>query len=163
MDTHATTKTETVHIVRTFKAPTKAVWQAWTEENAFKKWWGPVGFTCPNAKLDVRVGGTTVAAMQDPNGKKMWSSLEYTKVVPQERLVYTDHFADDQGKPITPEQAGQAGEWPDPMVVTVTFTDNNGVTQIDLRHTGIPADQVKNCTQGWNECLDKQQASVEQG
>ena len=39
---------------RVFDAPLERVWEAWTDSEDIKRWWGPNHFTCPVAKMDVR-------------------------------------------------------------------------------------------------------------
>jgi len=45
-------------ITRVFDAPRELVWNAWTEPESVKRWWGPKGFTAPFCRIDLRVGGT---------------------------------------------------------------------------------------------------------
>ncbi|MBS1582538.1 MAG: SRPBCC domain-containing protein [Bacteroidetes bacterium] len=161
MSPPAPVRTEAVRITRSFNALVGTVWKAWTEPDLFRRWWAPKDVTCPSARLDVRVGGTYLAAMRDTNGKEVWSTGTYREVVPGERLVYTDFFADPDGRIITPQQAGFTGDWSGTLVVTVVFRAEHGATVMDLTHEGFPPGMVADCTQGWNECLDKLQAVVE--
>jgi uncharacterized protein YndB with AHSA1/START domain len=65
----------------------------WTQPEHFKKWYGPKGFTVPVAEMDVRVGGKRLVCMEmrtPDRSMKMWFTGEYSEVVPNERLVYTD-------------------------------------------------------------------------
>ena len=55
-------------ITRIFNAPCKLVWKAWTEPEYVKNWWGPKDFTCPDAKIDFRVGGKYILCMRGPAG-----------------------------------------------------------------------------------------------
>ena len=41
------TKTKEFALTRIFDAPQSAIWKAWTDPLAVKKWWGPKGFTAP--------------------------------------------------------------------------------------------------------------------
>ena len=47
-------------ITRTFDAPPRLVFEAWTRPELFKQWWVPksVGATLLSCEQDVRVGGT---------------------------------------------------------------------------------------------------------
>ena len=45
-------------ITRVFDAPRELVWNAWTEPERVKRWWGPQSFTAPFCRIDLRVGGT---------------------------------------------------------------------------------------------------------
>ena len=48
---------------RTFAAPVERVWQAWADPELVKRWWGPDGFTCPLARIDLREGGVSLVCM----------------------------------------------------------------------------------------------------
>lgn len=72
--------TQTLVIERVFDAPRELVWKVWTEPEHAMKWWGPRGFTAPVAKMDFRVGGKFLIAMQSPDfndGKPIWSTGVY--------------------------------------------------------------------------------------
>ena len=59
----------------------------------FQKLVRPKGFTVPVAEMDVRVGGKRLICMEmkTPDGSmKMWTTGEYTEIVPNQRLVYTE-------------------------------------------------------------------------
>lgn len=155
-----TAKTKDILITRIFNAPRARVWEAWTRPEHLKKWWGPKDFTCPAAKVDLRVGGKYLACMHGPAGtefdKDMWSGGTYTEVVPMEKIVATDHFADKDGNIVSPKDFGMPGEWPEEMVVTVTFEDAGpGKTKLTLVHKGHPADMADMANEGWNQSLDK--------
>lgn len=152
--------TKTITITRTFDAPRERVWEAFTNPDDVKKWWGPEGFTAPSVKSDFRVGGTFVYAMQGPAGtewdKVHYSGGEYLEIVPMEKLVATDYFTDEQGNKIDPASIGMPGEWPDEMKVTVTFEDaGDGKTTLTLIHEGHPAEMAGDAEQGWSQSLDK--------
>ena len=44
-------------MTRTFNAPRQVVFQAWTDPERLKRWWGPKHFTNPVCELDLRPGG----------------------------------------------------------------------------------------------------------
>ena len=152
--------TKTVHIERIFDAPRAKVWEAWTNPEHIKKWWGPKDFTAPHATNDLRVGGKNHYCMHGPAGtefdKDMWSVGEYKEIIPMEKIVCTDYFADAEGNKMTPEEFGMPGKWTEEMVVTVTFEDTpDGKTKLTLIHTGHPVEMADMAQAGWNESLDK--------
>jgi uncharacterized protein YndB with AHSA1/START domain len=59
-------ETHDLVITRAFDAPIEQVWAAWTDAEQVKRWWGPTGFTVPVARIDFRVGGTSLVAMRAP-------------------------------------------------------------------------------------------------
>ncbi|HVW66871.1 MAG TPA: SRPBCC domain-containing protein [Candidatus Peribacteraceae bacterium] len=147
-------------ITRTFDAPVERVWEAWTQSDHIKKWWGPKDFTAPHVQIDFRVGGKYLYAMHGPKGSPfdmdMWSAGEFREIVPMQKIVATDHFADKDGNYISPNSVGMPGTWADEMIVTVTFEDmGNGKTKLTVVHQGHPTEMVENATMGWNQQLDK--------
>ncbi|HEY6812841.1 MAG TPA: SRPBCC domain-containing protein, partial [Propionibacteriaceae bacterium] len=84
---------ETFEVVvrRTFPVPPEEAWRAWSESDLVKQWWGPDGFTCPMADVDLRVGGRTFVAMRAPaefGGGDLYSTWNFTDVVPHSRIAY---------------------------------------------------------------------------
>jgi uncharacterized protein YndB with AHSA1/START domain len=146
-------------IERTFDAPRELVWKAWTDPEMYAKWWGPRNFTGTVRELDVRVGGTFLGAMTSPDfneGRPIWSKGIFKEIVPLERLVMTDSFADENGNVVSATEYGMPDDFPLEMVVTVTFEDaGQGKTKMTLRHEGLPASQKDGAGTGWNESLDK--------
>jgi uncharacterized protein YndB with AHSA1/START domain len=156
---------QTLVIERTFDAPRELVWKAFSDPAMVKRWWGPEGFTSPDAKIDFRVGGSYLFAMQHPeyaDGKPIWSGGDYEEIVPMERIVCTDHFADANGNKVSPQHYAMPDDFPDEMRVTFTFEDaGNGKTKFTLRHEGMPAgEQGEMASVGWNQSLDKLAAAL---
>ncbi len=143
-------------ITRIFDAPRERVWKAWTEPELYKQWWGPKNFTAPVSKIDLRVGGKYLSCMRGPDGKDYWSAGVYSEIVPRERLVLTDSFADADGNVVPASHYGMIGEWPLELLVTVTFEDIGKRTKMTVEHEGIPAGMMREMTEtGWNESFDK--------
>jgi uncharacterized protein YndB with AHSA1/START domain len=152
----ATTAERELVITRTFDAPRSLVWKAWTEPERCMRWWGPKGFTSPSCKIDLRVGGAYLNCMRSPEGKDYWSTGVYREIVEPSLLVCTDSFADENGKVVPASHYGMSGEWPEELLVTVTFEEQEGKTRLTLRHVGIPAGEMRQqCEAGWNESFDK--------
>jgi uncharacterized protein YndB with AHSA1/START domain len=156
-----TSKRELV-ITRTFNAPRNLVWQAWTDPIHFQRWWGPKKFTCPTCKMDLKVGGRYLWCMRSPEGKDFWSTGVFREIVPLERIVYTDSFADEKGKVVPASYYGLPGHgWSLEFLVTVTFEDLGGTTKMTLIHAGFPESAVEDMASiGWNESFDKLVASL---
>ncbi len=143
-------------IARVFNAPRELVWKAWTEPDRLARWWGPKGFTLPVCRIDLRKGGPYLYCMRSPEGRDYWSTGIYREIVPMERLVMTDSFADDKGNPVPASYYGMSAEFPMEMTVTVTFEDLRGRTRFTLHHAGIPAGKDQSdCRTGWSESFDK--------
>ena len=143
-------------ITRIFDAPRELVWKAWMEPDRFMRWWGPKNFTAPVCKIDLRVGGSYLYCMRSPEGQEYWSTGVYREIVPMERLVMTDSFADEKGNVVPASHYGMPGDWPSELVVTVTFEDHDGKTKMTLKHVGLPPGTMSDLTNvGLNESLDK--------
>jgi uncharacterized protein YndB with AHSA1/START domain len=59
-----TAETFDMVISRTFDAPVSDLWNAWTEGDQVREWWGPSGFIAPVADMDVRKGGSSLVGMR---------------------------------------------------------------------------------------------------
>jgi uncharacterized protein YndB with AHSA1/START domain len=153
--TQPETQTRELVIERVIDAPREQVWKAWTDPEEVKKWWGPKHFTAPTIKTDLREGGTYHWAMRSPDGQEFWSTGTYREIVPMERIVVTDSFADENGNVVPASHYGMPDDFPLETHVTVTFEELDGKTKLTLRHTGMPAEGGEQAEAGWNESLDK--------
>jgi len=143
-------------ITRLFDAPRKLVWKAWTEPERSMRWWGPKGFTSPVFKIDLRVGGESFSCMRSPDGKDICGKGFYREIVPFERLVVTDSFADEKGNIVPASHYGMSEDFPLEMLITVTFEEHDGKTKLTLKHAGMPTGpDSEGAQQGWNESFDK--------
>ena len=153
---------EAVRIERSFDAPVDLIWQMWTDPEHFAAWYGPDGATIPVARMDVRVGGARLVCMemQTPNGAmQMWFTGEYREVVENERLVYTESMADENGNVISPSDMNMPEEHPMTTEVRVELEDVGGRTKMVMTHAGIPSDSPG--AAGWTMALDKLAERVE--
>ena len=144
-------------IDRIFDLPVNKVWQAWTEPETLKKWWGPKEFTCPSSFIDLKTGGKYLNCMLSPKGEEFWSTGIFKEIIPREKLVFTDSFADEKGNIISASSHNMPGDWPLELLITVSLEEEGEKTKLTLQHTGIPREMQKECIQGWNESFDKLQ------
>ncbi len=143
-------------IERTFYAPLEEVWNAWTQPEMVKKWWGPREYTSPVAIIDFRVGGRTLNCMRGPDGKDIWSTGVYREIIPLKKVVVTDSFADEQGNVVPGSYYGMGDDFPLELLLTVTFTEDHGITHLKLIHSGMPlGEQMDGARDGWSTSLDK--------
>ena len=160
MSNKTISKEEECVVEHILEAPVEIVWQMWTQPDHFKQWYGPNGASVPVAEMDVRIGGKHLFCMemQTPNGKMhMWSTGEYTEIVPNERLVYTDSMADENGNVISPQSMGMPEGYPQTTTVTVLLEDLGGRTKMILTHSGVPA----SATGGWTQAFGKMADRIE--
>jgi len=92
-------------VTRIIDAPIELVWKAWTDPQYVMRWWGPEFYTSPTCKIDLREGGSYLFCMrapQDQGGQDTYTAGVYKKIVPMERLEFTQSLADKDGKKISP-------------------------------------------------------------
>lgn len=156
-----TGRTPPLRIARTFTAPRELVWQAWTQRERLMVWFGPPGFTIPQASLDLRPGGHFHYLMKGDDGTEMWGRFVFREIVPQEKLVWVNSFADPAGGLIRPPFPGT---WPEQLLTTVTFAEVAGGTEVTVMWVPLDASdeevqtfnaERRDMEQGWNATVDK--------
>lgn len=133
-----------LRIERGFAWTREKVFRAWTSPEAVKQWWGPPGYECPSAEIDLRVGGAYRLAMRQlPNGEPFFTTGVFREVTPPARLVYTWNWRNG-GMPDLPE-----------TVVTVEFHAEGDSTRVVLVHDGFPSEMARDAHRdGWTGCLE---------
>ena len=103
---------------RTFNAPARLVFEAWTKPELLKRWWAPksLGMSLLSCEADVRAGGTYRFVFGHGASETMAFFGRYLEVIPHSRLVWTN-------------EEGDGGE----AVTTVTFDEKGGKTLLVLR------------------------------
>ena len=101
-------------VTRTFNAPARIVFEAWTRPELFRRWWLPksMGMSLRSCEMDVRAGGSYRLEFE-PDGMAFFGT--YLEVTPHSRLVWTN------------EEGGEGGP-----VTTVTFEEKDGNTLLVL-------------------------------
>jgi uncharacterized protein YndB with AHSA1/START domain len=107
---------------RTFNAPARIVFEAWTKPELFKRWWAPksMGMSLLSCEMDVRVGGRYRLVFGD--GLEFFG--RYIEVITHSRLVWTN------------EEGGDAGP-----VTTLTFEEKGGKTLL-VMHELYPSKEA---------------------
>ena len=111
-----TTELELV-VTRTFDAPARIVFEAWSKPELFMRWWVPKSVEVPlrSCEMDVRTGGKYRLEF-GKDAANTWTFFgKYLEVIPNARMVWTN----DEG-----EQGA---------VTTVTFEEQDGKTHLVLR------------------------------
>ena len=86
----------TLTIKRSFSAPIKLVWEAWTQPEHIAQWWGPKGMDTKIVEHDFREGGAWKYVMLMPNGNEFTSEGVYSVIVELEKIFSSAEF-----KPMT--------------------------------------------------------------
>jgi uncharacterized protein YndB with AHSA1/START domain len=108
-------------VARTFNAPARIVFDAWTKPELLKRWWAPKSFGVSlfECDQDLRVGGAYRFAFgRDPKNPEVFSG-RYLEVDPPSRLVLTQLY----------ERMSDVGD----VVVTAAFEEGEGRTRLTLR------------------------------
>ena len=143
---------------RVFDAPRELVWKTWTDPELLPRWYGP-GVETIVHKLDVRAGGLWLGEMQW-GGNSHYQRVEYTEVIPPERLVWL-HAVSDGGWNVIANP--MMADWPRVLLTTVTFEADGDKTR--LRLTWVPheaseaeiacfAGAIAGLDKGWGAGMD---------
>ncbi|HXI86290.1 MAG TPA: SRPBCC family protein, partial [Parvularculaceae bacterium] len=106
-------------MTRTFNAPARLLFEAWTKPDLIKQWWAPksFGISFLSCEIDLRTGGAYRFVFAHPDaGQPMAFFGRYIEVTPPSRLVWTN------------DEGGEDGP-----VTTVTFEDRGGETLVVIR------------------------------
>jgi len=146
----------TLFITRLWEASQQRVWQAWTEPDQLTRWWGPKGFTTPVYRIDLRVGGSYFNCMRAPDGQEFCNTGVFREIIRQERLVFTDSFADEMGNVVPATYYNMSIIFPLEMLVTTTFEKQGERTLFTLKHEALPmGEDLNQCSVSWNQSFDK--------
>jgi len=88
----SSTDNRTITIKRTFDAPLKLVWEAWTQPEHIAQWWGPKGAAITVVEHNFTVGGAWKYTMPMPNGQEFISEGVYSEIVEFERICTSADF-----------------------------------------------------------------------
>ena len=136
---------EDLVVTRIIDAPVDIVWKAWTEPEHVMHWWGPQYYTSPSAKIELRVGGKYIFAMQAPQeqgGQVSYSAGVYQRIVPMETLEFTQGISDADGNPVDPASIGMPADFPRELHTTITFRPKGDMTELTITQTGWTPSQM---------------------
>jgi uncharacterized protein YndB with AHSA1/START domain len=85
----------TLVIERKFQTSPERLYEAWTNPEILKKWWGPEGVTIPTLDLDVREGGDWITTFHSEQMGERIVSGKYVTLDPPNRLVFTWGWIDN--------------------------------------------------------------------
>src|SRR5688572_17436492 len=112
-----------VCVVRSFNAPRKLVWDAYTKPELVQKWMlGAPGWTMPVCEMDVRAGGSYRWRWRSLDKKEMGFFGRFREVDPPNRIVYEESY--------DPGDVGGAMPSSEPAIITLEFKEAGGVTTL---------------------------------
>ncbi|HTQ02539.1 MAG TPA: SRPBCC family protein [Polyangiaceae bacterium] len=123
-------------VTRSFNAPARIVFEAWTKPELLERWWVPksAGVSLLSCEADVRVGGGYRFVFDFGNSNTMVFHGKYLEVTPHSRLVWTNEESEDGA------------------LTSVTFEEKAGKTLL-VMHERYPS----------KEALDRSLAGMEAG
>lgn len=135
---------------RSFAAPVRILFEAWTRPELFKQWWVPksFGLTLLSCEMDVRVGGKYRLEFGHPASDQPMAFFgSYNEVIPDARVAWTNE------------------ESPDGATTTVTFEEMDGRTNIVIHDlfpskAALDSEIASGATSGMSETLAQLEAFI---
>ena len=126
-------------VTRTFDAPARIVFDAWTKPELFMRWWAPrsMGMTIRACEMDARTGGKYRLEFGQDAASSFAFFGKYVEVIPNERIVWTNEESDDGA------------------VTTVTFEEKDGQTLLTLSEL-YPSKEALEAERGAEDALPEQ-------
>jgi uncharacterized protein YndB with AHSA1/START domain len=87
-------------IERHFPATPDRLWRALTKPDLLDQWWAPKPWQTKTIRMDFRVGGHWLYAMQGPEGETHHGRMDYEAIEPGLFYKAADVFSDAEGNPI---------------------------------------------------------------
>ncbi len=124
-------------ITRSFDAPARVVFEAWTKPELLKRWWTPrsMGMSLVGCEIDLRTGGGYKFTIGTPDAKTMVFHGKYVEVAVPSRLVWTNEESENGS------------------VTTVTFEEKGDKTLVVMREV-FPTKEALDESMGMEEALD---------
>ena len=131
-----------VVVTRSFDAPARLVFEAWSKPELFERWWVPksMGMTLRSCEMDVRTGGTYRLNF----GEGMDFFGRYIDVMPPERIVWTNEEADENSS-----------------VTTVTFEEQDDRTLVVVSEV-YPSKEALDAAGGAEEAMPETFAQLDE-
>jgi len=145
-----------VSFERVYDAPIAKVWEAWTNPEILKQWWGPDNVSIPECEVDLKVGGKFYIVMEAGEamgpikGTRWPMDAQFTVVEPNAKIAYTAKaWTEGQGDATDINQNTE-----------IDMSEENGKTKVTVKaailSTGPAAGAaVQGMEYGFNQQLDK--------
>jgi len=137
-----------LHLEKILPAPPERVFDAFTDPEQLRHWWGPAGFTVQRLQFDVVEGTDYRITMQPRDGDVFHIRGTFRAVEAPRRLVYTFRY-----------------EEPDPddqeTLVTLTFDPNHAGTRVVLDQEPFKTAARRELHRdGWTDTLERLEQSL---
>ena len=119
------------------------MFEAFSDPDQLRRWWGPKGFSIPGLEFETRAGETYRIEMQPPEGDAFFLTGKFRVVDPPTRLAFSFRWED-----------------PDPddveTVVDLSFRDLGEATEVALDQAPFQTEQrLALHRDGWTDSLNK--------
>jgi uncharacterized protein YndB with AHSA1/START domain len=133
-------------VTRTFDAPARIVYDAWTTPELFMRWWAPKSMGVPllSCEMDARTGGGYRLEFGHDASDAMAFFGKYLEATPPSRLVWTNEEGDDG--PIT----------------TATFEEKDGKTLLVLSELYPSKEALDKAHSGMADGMPEQFAQLDE-
>ena len=138
----------TLTIERTYQAPAQVVFDAWTSEEVMRRWFhGERFWETPEARVDLRLGGTVRVVMRDPEKDTEYGGGgHYTEIEPPTRLAFTWTWDGDTRR----------------TLIELDFEERDGVTTVHFTQSGLwDEEAVRDHERGWGKFFDNLERTLE--
>jgi uncharacterized protein YndB with AHSA1/START domain len=130
-----------LEITRILDAAPARVFRAWLSRDEWQLWLGPEGVSCEVGLLEPRVGGRYRVTMNLPDGDVVRVAGVFQTIEEPRRLIFT---------------WGREGDDARQSLITLTFKDLGGRTELTLRQEGLGTVGNRDShAKGWNGALGK--------
>ena len=134
-------------VTRTFNAPARLVFEAWTKPELFKRWWAPKssGVSLLSCEMDVRVGGEYRLEFGHPEASQPCAFFgKYIEVKPHSRLAWTNEESENGA------------------VTTVTFEEKGGKTLLVFHELYPSKEALDEAFIGMEDVMPEQFAQLDE-
>ncbi len=150
-------------INQTFDAPLNLTFEAWTDPKHLSQWTGPAGSKIDYLRADIKPGGSAFYCMTGQANTKIYGKANYLEIIKPNRIVYTQHFCDENEKIV---RHPLAPTWPEVMKTTISLVaEGSDRTRVTLKWEiiGDPSPSERETfnkakggmAQGWGGSFDK--------
>ena len=143
MDRRTTTERKSdreLIVTRTFDAPVRIVFEAWSKPDLFMRWWAPKSMGVPllSCEMDVRTGGKYRLEFGRDSSSSAAFFGKYLEVIPNSKIVWTN----DEGE--------------EGAVTTVTFDEQDGKTLVVFSELYSSNEALDEAFTGMDEVMPEQ-------
>jgi|SRR6476620_3233825 len=143
MDRRTTTERKSdreLIVTRTFDAPVRIVFEAWSKPDLFMRWWAPKSMGVPllSCEMDVRTGGKYRLEFGRDSSSSAAFFGKYLEVIPNSKIVWTN----DEGE--------------EGAVTTVTFDEQDGKTLVVFSELYPSKEALDEAFTGMDEVMPEQ-------